>query len=245
MLRIRRAVIVVAVCLVVAPCPRVDAFQIFMCDQGYGFPSSLSSGYIMKSGRKRCALDGMPPKYKTMRMASPMVEKDLNGDAPHSEDGQYPRGESGERPSSRNSITASDDVSSNTTKLITSSRRQQHLPINWLGEKNYILFTAVLIGVFTGINIAAFKTAVEFVREVLYGDGVSLQLVSPYIWNSGGVGGGGEEFRTLSLRPSEVLPISVIPAVGGLIVGLLLRFSGDMPPGLRDAVREGMTLFHF
>jgi hypothetical protein len=41
---------------------------------------------------------------------------------------------------------------------------------------------------------------------------------------------------------SEVLPISVIPAVGGLIVGLLLRFGGDMPPGLRDAVREGMNV---
>ena len=197
-------------------------------------------------------LDGVPPKYKTttynniMRMVSPIIEKDLNGDAPLADDGQYPKGETGERSSSQNSITTSEKVSPSTMKINTSSRRrQQHLPINWLGEKNYILFTAVLIGLFTGINIAAFKTAVEFVREVLYGDGISLQLVSPYIWSSGGVGGGGEEFRTLSFRISEVLPISVIPAVGGLIVGLLLRFSGDMPPGLRDAVREGMTLFHF
>lgn len=67
-----------------------------------------------------------------------------------------------------------------------------------------------------------------------------MHLISPYLWNSG-FSGGEDEIRTISLRLSEVLPISVIPAVGGLIVGLLLRFGGDMPPGLRDAVREGMN----
>lgn len=164
----------------------------------------------------------------------------MNGDAPLTDD--EPNRDTVESPSSSRATIPSDNkVLSVATKLKSSSRQRQRqpLPSNWLGEKNYILFTAVLIGLFTGINIAVFKTAVEFVREVLYGDGLNLQLISPYLW---GGGDGGEEIRTLSLRLSEVLPISVIPAVGGLIVGLLLRFGGDMPPGLRDAVREGMNV---
>jgi hypothetical protein len=220
---------------------RVNAFQTSYFDQRYGFPSFfLSRGCIIGSGKRNSASLSQPTRqisahYNCMRMASPMIEENLNGDAPLTNVDQYPREE-----------TEADEVSSSTTtttrKLKTSSRRRQQLPTNWLGEKNYILFTAVLIGLFTGINIAVFKTAVEFVREVLYGDGINVHLISPYLWNSG-VSGGVDEIRTVSLRLSEVLPISVIPAVGGLIVGLLLRFGGDMPPGLRDAVREGMKTF--
>ena len=43
-----------------------------------------------------------------------------------------------------------------------------------------------------------------------------------------------------SVKASEILPLSAIPVVGGVIVSALLRFGGDMPPGLRDTVREGM-----
>jgi hypothetical protein len=39
------------------------------------------------------------------------------------------------------------------------------------------------------------------------------------------------------LRISEILPIWLIPAIGGILVGLLLKF-GEMPPGLRDTVKE-------
>lgn len=98
------------------------------------------------------------------------------------------------------------------------TRRQ--LPSNWLGEKLYILSTAALIGLLTGSNIACFKTAVEFVREALYGDGVELLKGSDIL-----------------LRISELLPLWLIPAVGGILVGLLLTI-GDMPPGLRDTVKE-------
>jgi hypothetical protein len=98
------------------------------------------------------------------------------------------------------------------------SRRK--LPSNWLGEKLYILSTAALIGLLTGSNIACFKTAVEFVREALYGDGVELLRGSDIL-----------------LRISEMLPLWLIPAVGGILVGLLLSI-GDMPPGLRDTVKE-------
>ncbi|KAL7451658.1 hypothetical protein ACHAWC_003483 [Mediolabrus comicus] len=98
------------------------------------------------------------------------------------------------------------------------TRRQ--LPSNWLGEKLYILSTAALIGLLTGSNIACFKTAVEFVREALYGDGVELLRGSDIL-----------------LRISEMLPLWLIPAVGGILVGLLLTI-GDMPPGLRDTVKE-------
>lgn len=98
------------------------------------------------------------------------------------------------------------------------TRRQ--LPSNWLGEKLYILSTAALIGLLTGSNIACFKTAVEFVREALYGDGVELLKGSDILF-----------------RISEMLPLWLIPAVGGVLVGLLLTI-GDMPPGLRDTVKE-------
>lgn len=229
----------------------MDAFQISSFHQRHGFPNyfyrkSLSRSSIIANG-KLCAeldVDGVSrcrrSPYRRMRMASPMLQEDMNGDAPLTDD--EPNRDTVESPSSSRATIPSDNkVLSVATKLKSSSRQRQRqpLPSNWLGEKNYILFTAVLIGLFTGINIAVFKTAVEFVREVLYGDGLNLQLISPYLW---GGGDGGEEIRTLSLRLSEVLPISVIPAVGGLIVGLLLRFGGDMPPGLRDAVREGMNV---
>lgn len=225
-------------CLFATSCPRVNAFHnniivtppLFyprVCMIGNGERKRVT-GLNNRALLPRC-------KCTQLKMASPMIEEDLKGNAPPADDdcGQYPTRETNTSPSSKDPIEP--DTVSFTTKGSTSSRRRRQLPTNWLGEKNYILFTAVLIGLFTGINIALFKTAVEFVREVLYGDGINLQLVSPYLWNSGR-----EEIRTLSLRLSEVLPISVIPAVGGLIVGLLLRFGGDMPPGLRDAVREGM-----
>lgn len=234
--------VILLLCLFTTPYPRVNAFHIAtpplvdprLCVIGNG-----------ERKKRVTVLDNraLPPRWckrNLLKMASPMIEEDLNGNASPTDDdddgGLYPRRETKNTiPSSQDSIKS--ETVSSTTKLNTSSRRRrQQLPTNWLGEKNYILFTAVLIGLFTGINIALFKTAVEFVREVLYGDGINLQLVSPYLWNSGE-----EEIRTLSLRLSEVLPISVIPAVGGLIVGLLFRFGGDMPPGLRDAVREGMT----
>ena len=77
-----------------------------------------------------------------------------------------------------------------------------------------------MIGLLTGSNIACFKTAVEFVREALYGDGVELLRGSDIL-----------------LRISEMLPLWLIPAVGGILVGLLLTI-GDMPPGLRDTVKE-------
>ncbi|KAL7533483.1 hypothetical protein ACHAXR_005263 [Thalassiosira sp. AJA248-18] len=124
-------------------------------------------------------------------------------------------------------------LASTSTSGFTATPSSRQLPTNWLGEKTYILFTAILIGLFTGTNIAIFKTAVEFFREALYGDGVKLPLLSPMLWNSPA-----QEIMTFSVRVSEVLPLSTIPVFGGLIVGALLRFGGDMPPGLRDTVME-------
>jgi hypothetical protein len=113
----------------------------------------------------------------------------------------------------------------------TSSRA---LPSNWLGEKAYILSTAALIGLATGTNIAIFKKAVECVREILYGDG--LQIPS-WIYDVFGSTEAidGEHF----LRLSEIIPVALAPAVGGLLVGVLLKVGGDLPPGLRDSVTEG------
>jgi H+/Cl- antiporter ClcA len=135
--------------------------------------------------------------------------------------------------SSSSSSSSKTTINSNVSSTSSNSNRQL-LPTNWLGEKSYILFTSILIGLFTGLNIALFKSAIEFVREVLYGDGIELQVLSPYLFTNGG-----KEILTYTLTFSEILPLSAIPAVGGLIVGILLRLGdGDMPPGLRDAVKE-------
>jgi len=197
-------VVVITISLVAAPF-HVDAFQISSFHQRHRFPNycyrnSLSSSCIISNEKWGAAVDGVRPSCKgspyhnMMRMASPMLQEDMNGDASLTDDEQYPNGDTVESPTSSQSqatITSDNKLSSTTTKLKSSSRRRQPLPTNWLGEKNYILFTAVLIGLFTGINIAVFKTAVEFVREVLYGDGINLQLISPYLWGGGGGGGGG------------------------------------------------------
>ncbi|KAL9190279.1 hypothetical protein ACHAXT_007490 [Thalassiosira profunda] len=169
-------------------------------------------------------------------MAPPLIEEDLNGangDATAS-DGE-PVLEVDMDVDMQTLTSAPDDgkvrsYASTSTGGITEQSSSRQLPTNWLGEKTYILFTAVLIGLFTGTNIAVFKTAVEFVRQALYGDGIELPHI---LLNSGG-----EEILTYSLRLSEVLPLSAIPVVGGLIVGALLRFGGEMPPGLRDTVKE-------
>lgn len=130
-------------------------------------------------------------------------------------------------------------ASPSTSGITALSSTRQQLPTNWLGEKNYILFAAILIGLFTGTNIAVFKTAVEFVREIMYGEGtIVLPMLSPALWNS--VEG---EMIVDSIKISEVVPTCLIPVFGGLFVGLLLKFGGDMPPGLRDTVKEGMSPF--
>lgn len=132
-------------------------------------------------------------------------------------------------------LVAEADLPSIATSVIisTPSSAKRQLPSNWLGEKLYILSTAALIGILTGTNIAVFKTAVELVRETLYGDGIILPFLNPALWNELK----GEEILTITLRFSETIPIWLIPAAGGILVGLLLKI-GEMPPGLRDTVKE-------
>ena len=186
-------------------------------------------------------------------MVSPLVQ-DLNEDATAGEENAPTSGlTSNNSDAAKSYSTPSADESSKTTtesssttmvptltteKTATtasfSATGSQPLPTNWLGEKAYILSTAALIGLATGTNIAVFKTAVEFVREALYGDGIKLPLLLGSL--------GGDEVMEFSLTLSEIIPLALIPAVGGLMVGALLRFGGEMPPGLRDTVKEGGCL---
>jgi hypothetical protein len=127
-------------------------------------------------------------------------------------------------PSSAVALAASGAMSSPNDPIIRT------LPTNWLGERGYILSTAALIGLATGTNIAVFKKAVECVREIMYGDGIEIP-----IWlHSAAVDG-----EHYILKFSETIPFPLAPAVGGLIVGILLKLGGEMPPGLRDTVTEG------
>ena len=126
---------------------------------------------------------------------------------------------------------------SNPTNIEQTGPSSRILPSNWLGEKVYILFTAALIGLTTGTNIAVFKKAVECVREIMYGDGIPIPpRIEELIGTSLGSVDGGEQFFSLS----EKIPLALAPAVGGLLVGILLKMGGDLPPGLRDSVTEGM-----
>lgn len=171
----------------------------------------------------------------SLQMAPPVIEEDLNGDTIIDVTANNGQLQSDSDDVQIEPLIPRPSSSSTSTGGIISVSSTRQLPTNWLGEKSYILFTATLIGLFTGTNIAVFKTAVEFVREAMYGNGIKLPMVSPLFWNSGG-----EEIFEISVKAREILPLSAIPVVGGLIVSALLRFGGDMPPGLRDTVREGM-----
>ena len=209
---------------------------------------------VVHSSTSRSIISDVHRSKTRIQMKSPLIqEEDLNGGA-----------------TDENDIieVAEVEVVDSSSKLsaassgITSIKSSRQLPTNWLGEKNYILFTSVLIGLFTGTNIAIFKSLVECVRELFYafkassftfertflplGDSLGsggggsdglitkLPLFSPILWDDSG---GGEEIRNFSLRLAELLPLWAIPVIGGIIVGGLLRL-GDMPPGLRDTLKE-------
>lgn len=154
----------------------------------------------------------------TIAMAPPVTQVDVNRDSKAKDDDDE--------------ILLEGDVNKNVDD-VTPAPTMRQLPSNWLGEKLYILSTAALIGILTGSNIALFKTSVEFVREALYGDGIILPFLNPFLWDELK----GADVLIFSLTISEILPVWLIPAVGGILVGILLRI-GDMPPGLRDSVRE-------
>eukprot|EP00584_Thalassiosira_punctigera_P021883 CAMPEP_0172573934 /NCGR_PEP_ID=MMETSP1067-20121228/136447_1 /TAXON_ID=265564 ORGANISM="Thalassiosira punctigera, Strain Tpunct2005C2" /NCGR_SAMPLE_ID=MMETSP1067 /ASSEMBLY_ACC=CAM_ASM_000444 /LENGTH=724 /DNA_ID=CAMNT_0013366557 /DNA_START=114 /DNA_END=2288 /DNA_ORIENTATION=+ len=224
------------------------AFQPSVLVSRNGGCHNLSSRRSIFNGRSSTErIDGRSPSVvglvgRTHRQSSnnarlkvsPLVEEDvdeniatLNGDAALDGDDALPN----QKPN----VAA---VASASTGGFTATTSSRQLPTNWLGEKNYILFTAILIGLLTGTNIAVFKTAVEFVRGALYGDGIKLPLFSlalPAQWQSGLEG---MLTTSTSWKLSESVPMSAIPAAGGLVVGALLRFGGDMPPGLRDTVKE-------
>jgi len=183
-----------------------------------------------------------------LQMKPPLIqEEELNGDATSNADEKQP---SIETEVVVTTVVDKEQLSKSTastsTSGITASTSSRQLPTNWLGEKTYILFTATLIGLFTGTNIAIFKTVVEFVRRLFY----SYQSSSSFTYDrtflplGEGSGEGLQlpllEIQTFSMRLAEVLPLWAIPVLGGVAVGAILRFGGDMPPGLRDTVKEGM-----
>ena len=183
-----------------------------------------------------------------LQMKPPLIQGELNGDATSTADEE--QGLEIETEVVVTTVVDKEQISKSTastsTSGITASSSSRQLPTNWLGEKTYILFTATLIGLFTGTNIAIFKTVVEFVRRLFY----SYQSSSSFTYDrtflplGEGSGDGLQlpvlEIQTFSMRLAEVLPLWAIPVLGGVIVGALLRWGGDMPPGLRDTVKEGM-----
>lgn len=171
-------------------------------------------------------LYGQRPKIP-LAMVPPVTQEELNG-------GSITEDTSSEKDAVLGlDIEAELPVMATSVVVSTPSSTKRELPSNWLGEKLYILSTAALIGILTGTNIAVFKTAVELVREALYGDGIILPFLNPALWNELK----GEDILTITLRISEIIPIWLIPTFGGILVGLVLTI-GDIPPGLRDTVKE-------
>ncbi|CAB9514465.1 Chloride channel protein CLC-e [Seminavis robusta] len=75
----------------------------------------------------------------------------------------------------------------------------------------YELAQAGTVGSITGLSVAAFKLSIEAVRSLCYEESI---LVS---------------------YPSLV---ALLPAIGGVVVGLLLLLGGPFPPGLRGTVQQ-------
>lgn len=174
----------------------------------------------------------------TLAMAPPVTQPELNGESIT----KATLLEEEEEDLALDLGTDDDDLAPIASALIIPSSTKRQLPSNWLGEKLYILSTAALIGILTGTNIAVFKTAVELLRQALYGNYYSLKdglahpiipFIDPSLWNELN----GEDIMTFTSSISALLPIWLIPAVGGILVGILLTI-GDMPPGLRDTVKE-------
>lgn len=225
--------------LAASPCA-VDAFQskVLVPTTGYcnfGRGSLCTDCHGAGSRQQRNTDNGNNIR---LGMASPLIDEDGPVNIPDS-DAEEGTNTSDDifiaLASAPNGEKAQYKASTSTSGITTTASSTRQLPTNWLGERTYILFTAILIGLFTGTSIAIFKTAVEVVREVFYGgsDDTKLQLLLSTVLGDSGV----EVIVDYSSRLSEVLPRSAIPVVGGLIVGVILRFGG-VPPGLRDTVKE-------
>ncbi len=175
---------------------------------------------------------GAPKSHRlVLQMVSPPIKEDVNGDTNKSYK-DVDNLDVTNDPLGKESVSSSAKAAS-LQPLASPNKRT--LPRNWLGEKGYVLSTAALIGLATGTNIAVFKKAVELVREILYGDGIELPAWIDELYIGAGSAFSEEHF----LKLSEIIPVALAPAVGGLLVGVLLKVGGDMPPGLRDTVTEG------
>ncbi len=75
-------------------------------------------------------------------------------------------------------------------------------------DATYIFFASAVVGILSGFAIAMFKLSIECLREVMYGTSLA-----------------------------EQLPVSLIPAIGGIGVSLLALF-GEFSPGLRGTAKE-------
>jgi H+/Cl- antiporter ClcA len=81
---------------------------------------------------------------------------------------------------------------------------------NFLSE-SHVLTQAAAIGIFSGFVVALFKLSVDFVRRLMYG--------APL------------------LTGQPLIVLALIPAIGGVAVGLL-TLAGDFSPGLKGSVKE-------
>ena len=90
----------------------------------------------------------------------------------------------------------------------TADEEDRQLKFRWAANE---LLVSVLLGVLTGFSVAIFKLSIQAMRVGSY----SLPFLA----------------QTPQLT-------ALIPAVGGILVGLLLVAFGSMPPGLRGTVEE-------
>ena len=100
--------------------------------------------------------------------------------------------------------------SESTDQIIVDEDQECDDDVHRFGSEIYVLTQAAIIGVASGWSVGVFKLSIDAVRQLSYG---SILSTSPFL-----------------------LPL--IPAIGGLIVGLLSLFGGGFPPGLRGTVKD-------
>lgn len=116
-----------------------------------------------------------------------------------------------------NTVSRNDTTTPLLDTLLVSSQQQSLMMMEGMEKAQsiagrsqleaYLLLQAALIGILGGAAVALFKTGIEETRHLMYG----------------------AEFA------SKISPL--IPAFGGLVVGLL-ALAGSFPPGLKESVRE-------
>lgn len=108
-------------------------------------------------------------------------------------------------------------VSSPTTNTITKTVVLDESVDEVYASDFFLLSRAAIVGILTGMGVSGFKISIDTIRQVTYGTISSVESID---------------------NLSESFFMLIIPALGGVMVSLLLFLFGEFSPGLRGTVAE-------